>query len=433
MNENERTLVHRLLLVLGIACLPTGYSQAQDLSNQERSLDIELVRPGFSTDDVLGVDSPIIADEGEFRVGLLMQYEKSPLRLVSFNDLQGPVINHRHALHLGLSYAPSRRFSARVVMPFAFHWGNQIEEWNGDGVGLGDLQAGVRFQFGTWKGLSLGIHGDLFLPFSTRDSFMGEELPRTQFGLLASYTQGPITVLTDIGPALRATVDNSNQDFLLGNELVWNTGMRYALPDEKLSVTGAILIRGGFKKFFTGAAENSMEWLAGASYRPTRAIQLDAGLGRGITQGYGTTGIRLMTGVSFYHVARPRLEDEPEFNVAFSDIPDDEPEIIISDPDPTPEIPPKEWQEGQLARLEQERIVIRDPIQFELNTANILPESLPTLQAVADLLNANDRIGHPIGCLFQVGDCDHDSWSHVVDVDAETAPAVLTHNWDGEG
>ena len=36
----------------------------------------------------------------------------------------------------------------------------------------------------------------------------------------------------------------------------------------------------------------------------------------------------------------------------------------------------------------------RDPIQFEFNAANILPESLPTLEAVANLLNGNGSIGH---------------------------------------
>jgi len=52
------------------------------------------------------------------------------------------------------------------------------------------------------------------------------------------------------------------------------------------------------------------------------------------------------------------------------------------------------WEEEELARIEGERIVIRDPIEFEFATSNILPASLPTLQYVADLLNENWQIAH---------------------------------------
>jgi outer membrane protein OmpA-like peptidoglycan-associated protein len=47
-----------------------------------------------------------------------------------------------------------------------------------------------------------------------------------------------------------------------------------------------------------------------------------------------------------------------------------------------------------LARIEEDEIVIRDPIQFEFATTNILPVSLPTLHAVAALMQSNAKIGH---------------------------------------
>ena len=237
---------------------------------------------------------------------------------------------------------------------------------------------------------------------------MGERMPRTAFGLLASYTAGPVTVSTDIGPALRAKIDNSAQDFVLGNELVWNTGVSVLLPQEQVSIDAAILVRGGFERFFVGAAENSMEWLAGVRYRPTEIVQINAGIGRGITQGYGTTGIRAMAGVSFFYKPKPPIEEEPELDVIISDIPEEEDLIEVSDPI-IEDTGPREWKEGELAHLEQERIVIREPIQFEVNTANILPESLPTLEAIAGLLNGNDSIGHLLieGHASEEGDFAH--------------------------
>ena len=381
------------LIVAALHGITTTPSLAQDLSNQDRSMDIELVRPTFSRDSFLGVDHAVITKEGEFQAGLLLQYEKAPLRMIERDVVTGAIVNHRQVMHLGLSYAPSKRFAARLNIPIAGHWGNQVAEWTGDGFGVGDLFAGARFHFGTWKGFSVGMHGDVGLPFSKKDAYMGERLPRTVFGLLVSYDNGPLTVTTDIGPALRAPVDNSAQDFKLGNELIWNTGISILLPEEQWSIDGSILIRGGFERFFVGYAENSMEWVAGVRYRPTQGIQLNGGIGRGITQGYGTTGVRVMAGITFRYQPKDIIDDEPELDVLISDMPDDEDLIEVSDPVVVDD-GPRPWQEGELAQLQQERIVIREPIQFEFNTANILPESLPTLAAVAGLLNSNDAIGH---------------------------------------
>ena len=50
------------------------------------------------------------------------------------------------------------------------------------------------------------------------------------------------------------------------------------------------------------------------------------------------------------------------------------------------------WEEKQLARITGKQIEIRDPIQFDFDTANILPESFPTFDAIAALLNENPQI-----------------------------------------
>jgi outer membrane protein OmpA-like peptidoglycan-associated protein len=92
----------------------------------------------------------------------------------------------------------------------------------------------------------------------------------------------------------------------------------------------------------------------------------------------------------------------------FVPIPPPRPDFVVDAEEQLPTEPPpdvaieeiltveKKWKEGELARVEEEAIVIRDPIQFEYNTANILPESLPTLHFVAKLMNQNARLGHVV-------------------------------------
>jgi outer membrane protein OmpA-like peptidoglycan-associated protein len=74
------------------------------------------------------------------------------------------------------------------------------------------------------------------------------------------------------------------------------------------------------------------------------------------------------------------------------------PEVELEDedvaPPPPPPPPPPVWKPQELARVEEQQILIRDPIQFELGTNRILPVSEPTMRAIARLLSEKPEIGH---------------------------------------
>jgi outer membrane protein OmpA-like peptidoglycan-associated protein len=114
------------------------------------------------------------------------------------------------------------------------------------------------------------------------------------------------------------------------------------------------------------------------------------GGGAGMAAGTGGTAQRILFSAQFIPIPPPRpdfvvdaeeeLKTKPSLEVAIEEF------LTVE----------KKWKEGELARVEDEAIVIRDPIQFEFNTANILPESLPTLHFVAKLMNENARLGHVV-------------------------------------
>jgi outer membrane protein OmpA-like peptidoglycan-associated protein len=71
-----------------------------------------------------------------------------------------------------------------------------------------------------------------------------------------------------------------------------------------------------------------------------------------------------------------------------AEVSDDELDKIIEvepEPEPEPEAAP-------LAEVTQAEIVIRDMLQFEVGNDRLVPTSIPTLQAVAQLLNDNPDI-----------------------------------------
>jgi outer membrane protein OmpA-like peptidoglycan-associated protein len=366
---------------------------AQDDVASAYPIDIEMVRPNFSADGLVGVDSPRVLDAGTITWGVLTQYQRNPLRLYEFDEVTGNIVSNRQSIHAGFSYSPTARISTRVVVPMGLHWGGEIPEYGGDGAGLGDISAGLRWHAGTWDRVSMGIHGDLVLPVGARDRYMGEAQPRTSFGLLAMLDMDKIDLLGGTSITTRANV-LTNEDFDLGPELGITAGARYEIRPEKVFLNGEVIARGGLKHFLGGGAENSMEWLAEVQTWPKKTVRLDLGLGRGITEGYGTTGVRVLAGLTFRKLPEEDVI-ESELSLDWNDLSEDLPEIELEPPEIIDEpIVEPEWQQGQLARLEQTKISIRDPIQFELNTANILPESIPTLHAVAGLMNANPYIGH---------------------------------------
>lgn len=357
------------------------------------STDIELVRPTFSPRSTLGVDSPFIGGDGHLSLGIQTSYARNPLRLLEFDRVTGPVVTNRLTNHLGFAWAPSERVSLRASFPLVWQWGSRVAQYRADGLGFGDVSAGLRYQLYNTGGLTLAAHGDFVLNVGTRNAYLGETQPRTSFGMLAAYESGPVLFLGTLGAQTRSNLD-TRLDFALGNELVANGAVVWTVGLDGTAFTGELLSRFGMSRLFVGAAESSIEWLAGMQVPMGERFRLHLGVGRGISAGYGTSSFRGLASIR-YERTPPPVIDEPDFEVSVLDIPDD----LLEEPDPEPpdEVEPEptgEWREGELARVIVDRIEIREPIQFEFATSRILPVSLPLLRQVASLLNKNASIGH---------------------------------------
>jgi outer membrane protein OmpA-like peptidoglycan-associated protein len=363
-------------------------------SAQGYSTDIELVRPTFSHKGLPGIDTPLFTAQPTMRVGLLHQYERDPLIMYQFGEElggegNGSVIKHRNATALGVSYDFSTAFGARVILPMALHSGSAIPELESDGFGLEDMSIGVRFRAFQVGGFSLGARADFTAPIGAKESFHGEDGLRTGGGLLASFDAGPVTVLFDTNVMTRTTVELA-EDWTNGTQLAVNTGVRYWVLPDRVALWVSEISRGQFNNFYKGGAENAVELLGGVQYQPVNYMTFHLGGGSALADGTGGSAQRILLSAKFVPIPPPR----PDFVVEVEEeIPVAPPPDVAIEEILTVE---KKWKEGELARVEDEAIVIRDPIQFEYNTANILSESLPTLHFVAKLMNQNARLGHVV-------------------------------------
>lgn len=365
----------RFLALLAIA----GHAHAQD----SFPIDVEMVRPGLSPEGGFGIDVPWAGPRRTWSVGALLQYEWSPLRLYDNQDLLGSLVEHRNVLQVHTGIAVSDRTSLSLVVPVGVHFGAGDVEFARNGGGLGDISAGIRVLAGTWGPFSLGVSGHLLLPTGNRNQYMGERLPRLRVGMLGETKLGRFSIRTNLLAHVREPVPTFF-DFTASSELHLETGFLARL-DPQVDLIAEVMTRVGLAKGPSGGRLAS-EAMAGIRYRPSPTLRLDIGLGRGLTEGYGTTGIRAMAGLSYVHSPPPPP-------------PDPKPEKV-EDLEPLPEMvdrpPPPIIVPNDVAQLVNEQIVIRDPIEFQLDTTILLPQSGPILDAVAEVIHTTPSIGHVV-------------------------------------
>ncbi len=352
------------------------------------SADIELVRPAFTPGETPGVEAPRYGEGGTVTAGALVQYEQQPLVLYRYGDEDTSVIEARFAGALGASIDFTRHLGARLVLPMAYDVAGSAGDFAAGGFGSGDLVAGMRVLVWRWGPVDLGAHADLLLPVGATDAWKGEGSLRGQPGVLLALNAGPFSVRSDTSFMLRQAVD-TGADFTLGTELGENAAVRGTLWEDRLWLHAGVASRIGLGET-DGTAERVAEVLVGAQVSPHREWTLDFGLGRGLTSGYGTSRLRVMAGVTFSRAPRAAV---PEPVIAVMPSVEDIPDAVLIEQIALPP-PEKTWQATELARVEQDQIVIRDPIQFEFAKDVILPVSLPTLRFVGGLLNEHPEIMH---------------------------------------
>lgn len=422
----------RAFAILALAALfattPVAHAQDGRLKNGFDG-NIDLFRPNFGPEILPGIDVARNWRGGSARWGLNLMYSNSPLVLYKFDQEVGSVINNRISGYLGASVDITRAVTVRLTIPAYFQFGTNVPQYASEGFAIGDMGVGTHVIFFSKPNVGLGIRADLDLPTSRRDFYAGERLPHIQAAFLATFDVGRVRIASDLGVDGRFKVVDTKNDFKLGTELLWNLGVRVNVLREKLDVGASVYSRFGFAKFF-GAGESSGEFMINAAYQAMPFLVVDVGAGRGFTQGYGSTDVRAYAQLRFQ---KRRKEVSEEDNVIT-----DEDKVVacvhaydkcmadgtdpmvckaqldqcksvifnvrtgggtVITPPEAPLTDAEVWADPkQMVRLasDGQRIEIRFAIEFEQNTSIIRSDSIPVVDAVAQLMNADARIAHVV-------------------------------------
>ncbi len=360
------------------------------------SVDIELVSPAFEARSVPGADAAFSGVSGSFRGGTLLMYEYDPLVYRTGGADAGAAVADRFTTDLGLSWDLSPELALHAYFPAALQWGaDSVEAANG--IGAGDIDVGGHLAVFHGDTVGLALRGDVRFPSSTPNMFLGERAVRGSAGPDLSLGIGPVDVIAGAAVEGRQAVDTFD-DLVVGTEISGDAAVNLHVIPDRLALHVAAVGRGQIAKSASAGA-TPFEAMLGAQVWPAKWLQVDLGVGHGLTSGYGSTGFRAFLGLTFVYNPQPRAaEDVTEVDVAPPPPPYTEPIPCMAAPTPPPpppvEPPPAApaWNAGELAKVVKDRIVIRDPIQFDLGTANILPGSQPVLQAVARTLKDHPEI-----------------------------------------
>lgn len=390
----SRTCLPRLLALASLTAASAAWAAPY-------SADIELVNPTFGAGSVPGADAAFAGEKGTVRVGGLAQYTLDPLVYAADGAQVGTAVGDRLTAQLGVAWDLSDRITARAFLPLAAQWGGDgAPESVASGVGAGDLGAGARVALLGGRSVGLALAADLRFPTGTREAYLGDSGLRGAFGPDLSVKAGRVDVLAGAHIVGRPSVVTA-EDLTVGTELAGDAAVRVHLVPDRFALHLASVVRAGLSA--GGAGSLPSEVLLGAQWQPSEALQIDVGVGRGLTAGYGSSRLRAMAGVTWSRLP-PRDEAEPvDDRLVLSQNERDMAELLDADdpvmekqPEPEAEAPPPPpkptWEQGELARVEQAQIVIRDPIKFDKSNDQILPGSRPLLAAIAQKLKEHPEI-----------------------------------------
>jgi OmpA-OmpF porin, OOP family len=387
----------RIALVL-IVLLHVGRAEAAGLP-----VDVELVRPTLAPGGQPGQDTPWTHSPGMPRFAALAQSEQDPVIVYADGDYAGPVVSSRTLFQVGGRWSPRERIDLSLAIPLAWQEGG-ILPGSTEGAALGDIEVAARYRFLGKDKSALAVRADVALPSGNTESWMGEGTVRPGGALIGALVVGKFSLLGEAGyrwaPAVASTLQVTS-----GPALTTNAALRYSLGRVGLGFGYLGRVRLAPE---ANIRDNGSALLACVDIKAPAGITVDVGGGPGLGGGVGASTVRAFLGLSWVpEPIKPPVRPVSPAALNLAPPPEEVPDVV---PVPAPAI--EGWAEGELAKVEGERIVIRDPIQFEFAKDVVLPESLPILHDVARVIAENPRIAYVVveGHASEEGSYEYNYW-----------------------
>ncbi len=261
-----------------------------------------------------------------YGTSFMLNMQKSPMQLCVKNgsdacDPGADLISSRFSSDLGLVVGFGVA-DVRLVLPLVLAQYSDFQPvGSADSMattGMGDPQLGGRV--GLWHRDGFAIAGDLSftLPLNGGASFIGNTGMTAWPRVLGEFRYGPVATSASLGYFWRYK-DRRIGDLYVNDEMTWSASAEYAFLDNQITAGAGLNGSFGFMhdpnptlsaSDGPGQEVRPVEGTLGGKFRILPNFIVQAGIGRGLTGGFGMPAVRVLVGVAWNDDLRhlhPRL------------------------------------------------------------------------------------------------------------------------------
>jgi OmpA-OmpF porin, OOP family len=366
-----------------------------------------------SVEDGLVIQDPRVLAHKVWSMSATLGFTNTVLRVVPTEDANEgvDVVGPRLSAYLDFAIGLRDRFEVNVSLPFAVAQASEsgmaagytLQDASTTAIGDGRLGGSVLLYGKKKVGPQVGLAAALTVPIGSERSFTGDGGVGGEAQLMGGFVQPKYRIVLNGGVRLRPEADYVTSD--QGTELIGRAGVLVPFADDRLTTSLEFDVIGRL-----GGDDPSRELgvpvlaLLGARYHFVGGMRAGAGIGMGLTEAPGSPAVRALLTVGYSpepkppeKPRRPELDRDGDRIIDRLDrcpaIPEDYDGVDDEDgcPDPMPPAPATPPEPERPLTLE-DVITLPAPIEFEFDTAIMLPGAEVYLTQVLGVLNNHPEV-----------------------------------------
>jgi outer membrane protein OmpA-like peptidoglycan-associated protein len=279
-----------------------------DALAQRSGFAVDRFEPSERGSQFFAVDTLDLRGGARPALGAVLDYGYKPLVAYDPNgDEKAAIVRHQLFTHLGGSLVLADSLRLALNVPVALYQDGEPAVVNGDAFkpadkpAIGDVRvaADLRLVGRTTDPFTLALGVRAWLPTGQRSQFTGDGSARVAPQVLAAGDLGLLTYGARLAVVYRAR-DDDYAGSSLGSELLGAAGVGIRAAQRRLVVGPELFassVMSGDAFFKTRGTP--AEWLFGLHYDVTRDLRFGAGVGGGLTRGYGAPELRTLASLEW--------------------------------------------------------------------------------------------------------------------------------------
>ncbi|HNS31713.1 MAG TPA: hypothetical protein PKN36_01905 [bacterium] len=237
-------------------------------------------------------------EQGKQVFGFFLSYANDPVR-VKIGGVESSLSSHQALGVLGFSSGLTERFQASIKIPFLFAQGSDFTGADEpDSAGLGDIRLEGKYRL---TGGGANASGIAFVPYITLDTGSDDAVfskgSNAIGGILVfdhNWNQkGWFTFHIGFQKQGKEEIG----DIKIENTILFGTGLGLKVNSDRTAIALEVFGRADGSSLFDREEETPIEVMVSFKQALKENTMLKLGLGRGVTNGYGTPDYRLFAGM----------------------------------------------------------------------------------------------------------------------------------------